>query len=275
MPDEDGAAESVGTTSVFPPPPIVWHAFTEANVLWSRIFDAELEKAGEKDAWFAMPHEARKSKQDALLSAVVREHGDIALPTVDLHELTPPNVQWIEEDGGYQLFGQRWPIPDVAPSLEQLGIPRMFPQPLQDRNEALQKLLRTLLHTYFMLTSDLLRPIQPYDVWVPQATTEASGAPSTAATTDETPLANATASEANGNGAFGVWTTSTRIKDRLKHMEMSVINFQFILNQLRPIQNSATLEHVLDEQIERRRRQTRLLRAKSASIREAMHHISL
>ena len=151
------APEVLANTSVFPPPPSMYKMFTKQNVAWLAV----LRKfKGEAD-WTHMDADARREAQRAVLQQAVEGVDTLAdhIPMdVDLErELLPPRIDWIEEDGGYQLFGQRWPIPDMAPSLDQLGIPRYFPESSFDRNEALNKLLRTLLQTYFEIVCDLLR----------------------------------------------------------------------------------------------------------------------
>lgn len=276
----DDAGEPLGSTSVFPPPPSVYQRFTEENCLWFDVLRGELRKEGKEDAYHSLDVEERKELQDTLLKQIVaREGGDgLELPTDDLHELLPPNVHWIEEDGGYQLFGQRWPIPEVTPSLQDLGITRLFPEEPFDRARALQTLLRTLLHTYFMLTSDLLRPIQPYDVLESGGSGgghegDGAEAPGQGGEHGDGPPAQDGAQDGTQDGtqdgapAGPTWTTSTRIKDRLKHLEVAVINFQFLVNQLRPVQARASLEALLTMQVARRERQTKLLREKSAAIR--------
>lgn len=71
--------------------------------------------------------EARIAQQSEVLRAALEAEGEdvahLEPPHIDFERtMMPPNIQWIEEDGGYQLFGQRWPIPDVAPSLKDLGL---------------------------------------------------------------------------------------------------------------------------------------------------------
>ena len=142
----DDAGEPLGSTSVFPPPPSVYQRFTEENCLWLDVLRGELRKEDKEGVYHSLGDEERKELQDTLLKQVVAREGSdgLELPTDDLHELLPPNVHWIEEDGGYQLFGQRWPIPEVTPSLQDLGITRLFPEEPFDRARALQTL--SLIH---------------------------------------------------------------------------------------------------------------------------------
>ncbi|WFD36849.1 hypothetical protein MCUN1_003739 [Malassezia cuniculi] len=218
--------ETLGSTAIFPPPPAVFRRFTEANMLWlAALHDVWQERAKEAasdqmeedsaadapavaDPWLNESPERRIELQSEALKSVSERLG-VDAPDFDLAvELTPPHIDWIEQDGGYTIFGRRWPLPEVTPSLDELGITRLFPENLTDRREELQKLLRTLLQTYFELTNDLLRPMQPYDVFEPAP----AGTPG------------------------GFWVPSSRIQDRIKHMETTVINIQYLLNQLRPHQ---------------------------------------
>lgn len=238
--DDDAAR----TTAVFPPPPAVFREYTQANVLWHALLHERLKEAGGEAAYAAADAAERRALQDATLAGVAVPPGAaVAPPTIDLHALAPPRLDWIEEDGGYQLFGQKWPIPDEVPTLEALGIRRLFPSAPFERTEALQRLLRTLLYTYFQLTGDLLRPLQPYDV----APSVPDGAP----------------------------TSANRIQERLAHIETVVINFQFLVNELRPVQAAHALETLLTTQIERRQEQTRRLRENSTSLRAALAALQL
>ncbi|KAJ1021649.1 hypothetical protein NDA16_003785 [Ustilago loliicola] len=169
------------------------------------------------------------------------------LPDFDLKkELEPPNVDWIEEDGGYTAFGQLWPIPEVTPTLEQLGIPVLYPLEGTNRKELLLTLLQTLLQTYREITADLLKPAQPYDVWVPAV--------------PDPNLAPEQQQQQQMATNPGFWTQSTEAKDRLKHMQNVVVNMQFLINELRPVQAKETLKLIMQMQLERRKQETRLIR---------------
>lgn len=295
---EPGGEDALGNTSFYPPPPSVYRRFTKANLLWLDVLrrgvDAS-DAAWDDDA----PAEQRLERQRQVLEGAAPAIDAAALPNFDLQrELLPPNVAWIEEDGGYQLFGQRWPVPEVTPTLEQLGIPRLVPEDGRDKNAAMQTLLRSLLRTYFELTTDLLKPIQPYDVWVPAAPAdgpegergetessaqaelqagaqgETEGSASSEAQAE--PQADTESSMQTGSHTQttqGGYVSSTHIQDRLKHLEHVVINMQYLVNKLRPLQARATLAMVLQSQIDRRRRETQLLRQQSAAVREELARI--
>ncbi|WFD00654.1 hypothetical protein MYAM1_003405 [Malassezia yamatoensis] len=284
---DDAGGDPVGNTSVFPPPPKTYEVFTEENVLWLQVLQAELDRSGQRESFRSMAPEDRRALQTQLLQDASdrdldgtddasKKERDVVLPDIDLIELMPPDISWIEQDGGYQLFGQRWPIPEATPTLEQLGIPRMFPPEPFDHAEALRTLLRTMLFTYYQLTNDLLQPIQPY---------EASGGgsvPTAASATESQQLFNSNATEEKqqenleaapvADGVADV--TTTRLRDHLQHLETTVINFQYLMNQLRPVQASASLEMLLEEQVKRREEQTKALRDKCESIRDAIGKLS-
>ena len=255
-------SETLGSTAIFPPPPAVFRRFTEANILWLGVLrdvwrerDSAKATGGEStgnhvavaDPWLTEAPEKRLELQRDALQSISAEL-NVELPDFDLAiELTPPHIDWIEQDGGYTLFGRRWPLPEATPTLDELGIPRLFPDPIGNRRDALQTLLQTLLQTYFELTNDLLRPMQPYDVF----------------------------EQAPAGTPGGYWVPSSRIQDRVKHMETTVINVQYLLNQLRPHQARETLEMLLRRQIEQRRIGTHLMRQKSAQARAALAELDL
>lgn len=256
------------STSFFPPPPQVYKKFTKRNLRYLDVLNSH--KLAEDEApWDQLSAAQRLERQNEILRNNIKhpgskskqdgddvemasvEHGDEAalaagLPDFDLKkELEPPNVDWIEEDGGYTVFGQLWPIPDVTPTLEQLGIPVLYPLEGTDRKKLLLTLLQTLLQTYREITADLLKPAQPYDVWVPAV-----------------PDPNLTPEQQQQQMATnpGFWTQSTEAKDRLKHMQNVVVNMQFLINELRPVQAKETLKLIMQMQLERRKQETRLIR---------------
>ncbi|GAC95404.1 hypothetical protein PHSY_002979 [Pseudozyma hubeiensis SY62] len=270
------------STSFFPPPPQVYKNFTKRNLRYLDILNSHPLADGEP-SWDQLDATQRLERQSAILRqhtstsktsaqeqqdddvdmAVVEDsandQGSDELPDFDLKaELEPPNVDWIEEDGGYTVFGQLWPIPDVMPSLEQLGIPVLYPLEGTDRKELLLTLLRTLLQTYREITGDLLKPAQPYDVWVPAV-------PDPSLTPEQQQQQMAT------NPGF--WTQSTEAKDRLKHMQNVVVNMQFLINELRPVQAKETLKLIMQMQLERRKQETKLIRDKCESMRSRVEEL--
>lgn len=255
--DAGAAPDTLGHTSVFPPPPSVYRHFTEQNLAWLALLqEAKAGRPPTDDADAV----ARLRTQKEILVQAIGEGSELVPPVLDLEmELTPPNIAWIEEDGGFQLFGQRWPIPETTPSLAQLHLPDLCnvdATGAQDRRAALQTLLHTLLQTYWELTGDLLRPVQPYDVWVP-----APGAHNVPEGT-EAP-------------AQGTWQPSSHIQDRLKHMEITVINFQYLVNQMRPAHNREALRQLLTAQIARRREAAAQVRTQCEEIRREMERLTM
>ncbi len=91
----------------------------------------------------------------------------------------------------------------------------------------------------------LLKPAQPYDVWMPAV-----------------PDPNLTPEQQQQQMATnpGFWTQSTEAKDRLKHMQNVVVNMQFLINELRPVQAKETLKLIMQMQLERRKQETQLIR---------------
>ncbi|KAF6767036.1 Mediator complex, subunit Med7 [Kalmanozyma brasiliensis GHG001] len=271
------------STSFFPPPPQVYKKFTKRNLRYLEILNSH-PLADDETPWEELNAAERLKRQTAIL----RQHGflllgrsndkqegeDVEMDAVEGHDaganaadlpdfdlkadLEPPNVDWIEEDGGYTVFGQLWPIPDVTPTLEQLGIPVLYPLEGTNRKELLLTLLQTLLQTYREITADLLKPAQPYDVWVPAV-----------------PDPNLTPEQQQQQMATnpGFWTQSTEAKDRLKHMQNVVVNMQFLINELRPVQARETLKLIMQMQLERRKQETQLIRDRCASMRTRVQQL--
>ncbi|KAJ1019307.1 hypothetical protein NDA13_006224 [Ustilago tritici] len=269
------------STSFFPPPPQIYKKFTKRNLRYLEVLESHT-LAEDEAPWGQLTLSQRMERQNAILG----QHLDSAkgktdsegedvemtavgaddtearirdLPDFDLKkELKPPNVDWIEEDGGYTVFGQLWPIPDVTPTLEQLGIPVLYPLEGTNRKELLLTLLQTLLQTYREITADLLKPAQPYDVWVPAV-----------------PDPNLTPEKQQQQMATqpGFWTQSTEAKDRLKHMQNVVVNMQFLVNELRPVQAKETLKLIMEMQLERRKQETQLIRERCESMRARVEQL--
>ncbi|KAI5477729.1 Mediator complex, subunit Med7 [Pseudohyphozyma bogoriensis] len=91
--------------------------------------------------------------------------GEIEPDSVKREELEPPNVDWVVERGSYAVFGETWPVEEVSPTLEEMGVTEMFNRG-EDRTTSLLTLLRTMLVTYTTLISSLLAP--PPSITVPQ-----------------------------------------------------------------------------------------------------------
>ncbi len=122
------------STSFFPPPPQIYKKFTKRNLRYLEVLNSH-KFANNEASWEQLTPSQRLERQAAILrqhasaskQASEVEGGDVEmapvgedaaessqldLPDFDLKkELEPPNVDWIEEDGGYTVFGQLWPIP--------------------------------------------------------------------------------------------------------------------------------------------------------------------
>lgn len=191
--------------SFFPAPPAAYRRYTSANLALAA--ELEADEAGPAD-------EAWADRQ-------TRVHGERA-PDFDLRELvTAPDASWLAEDGGFEAFGQRWPLEDPLPTLADSGVDQLY-GPELDRREALRRLLQTLLLSYLQLVHSIVQ-----------------GPPSIAHHgPDET-------------------TNGQRL---IAHIRTTAINMHHLCNELRPVQARETLKSMLREQIDERKRRTEELK---------------
>lgn len=105
-------------SSAFPPPPPFYKAFTEENIALAASDNEEAKKANE-----------------------------------DLEFLIPPPVP----TESYRLFGETWRIPDVMPTLKDMGITQLYPDNVEgiERAKELKRLLKSLLVGYLELVAIL------------------------------------------------------------------------------------------------------------------------
>ena len=191
--------------SFFPAPPAAYRRYTSANLALA----AELEAA---DA--GATDEAWADRQRRVL-------GERA-PDFDLRELvTAPDASWLAAEGGFESFGQRWPLEDPLPTLADSGVAQLYDAAL-DRREALRRLLQTLLLSYLQLVHSILQ-----------------GPPS---------IVHHAADET---------TNGQRL---IAHIRTTAINMHHLCNELRPVQARETLKSMLREQIDERKRRTDELR---------------
>ncbi|PWY99338.1 hypothetical protein BCV70DRAFT_200912 [Testicularia cyperi] len=291
------------STSFFPPPPQVYLRFTKRNLRLLGALNKHVIPANEPK-WEELAPAQRMARQNSILTPILQleketrrqklheqgadndfemgvddgEQDDdeavdqgLNLPEFDMKlEMEPPNMDWIEEDGGYTVFGQLWPIPDTNPTLEELGIPVLYPLDSVNRKDLLISLLNTLLQTYREITADLLKPAQPYDVWIPAVP------PNPADPNAPQQQAGAGAGAGAGSeqqGQPGFWSQSSAPKDRLKHIQNVVVNMQFLINQLRPIQAKETLKLFLSMQLERRRAETKLIKERCEQMNQKIEQL--
>ncbi|KAF8632972.1 hypothetical protein AX15_001569 [Amanita polypyramis BW_CC] len=93
---------------------------------------------------------------------VLADQSDV--PDWPLVQLEKPRIDWIldEPDAYYDVFGDRWFVRETIPSLAELGGHQLYPaDPSVDRRPALLTILRSILASYYALTSSLLQPPPP------------------------------------------------------------------------------------------------------------------
>ncbi|KAE8210623.1 hypothetical protein CF327_g5522 [Tilletia walkeri] len=171
--------------------------------------------------------------------------------------LAPPRVDWIEEDGYYSYFGDRWPIPEVHPTLEQQGVTRLYPDGPHDRRAILQSLLQTTLRTYLELVATLQRPPQEYLAVEEYPISPVPGA-------GEAPPAEGGQQAPQQMQRVEVWRSDAQ--DQWEHLRTAVINMQDTINRLRPVQARDSLKTLMQLQLDRRIAQTEHLRKKCAEL---------
>ncbi|KZO99307.1 hypothetical protein CALVIDRAFT_595931 [Calocera viscosa TUFC12733] len=150
------------------------------------------------------------------------------LPEWDLHELEPPRADWIVEEGGYQSFGDVFPIPSREPTLEEVGLVQLYDPNARDRRPALHSLLRTLLHSYHTMLTALL-----------------SGPQLDIASMEDGPVFK-----------YTEW------------MMAAALNMMHSVNGLRGMQARVMLEGLMRARVEERRRKVAEVRQKCKSLRD-------
>ncbi|THH18567.1 hypothetical protein EW146_g2443 [Bondarzewia mesenterica] len=90
-------------------------------------------------------------------NVVLSDQTDV--PDWSLTQLEKPRVDWILEEGNYNVFGDTWFLKETIPSLAELGGHQLYPADLSvDRRPALLSVLRSALVTYSSLLNALLAP---------------------------------------------------------------------------------------------------------------------
>jgi len=144
------------------------------------------------------------------------------VPSWPLSQLERPRVDWIIEDGYYNVFGDAWFIKETIPSLAELGGQQLYPADQSaDRRPALLSILRSMLLTYSTLTTSLL-------------------APPPIVSSNITPD----------------W------QRHLEWITILAQNIMAAANDLRPVQARGNLELMMKRQLELRREETRALHTK-------------
>ncbi|KDQ07602.1 hypothetical protein BOTBODRAFT_119857 [Botryobasidium botryosum FD-172 SS1] len=140
----DASAEIVNP---FPSPPIQYNRYTPQNLDLLVLL---------RERSSTTIHQELQENQHAILS----NQADV--PEWNLTELERPRADWIIEEGGYNTFGDRWPIPERHPTLEEGGLPQLYPADnAVDHRPAPKKLLNTMLYTYYSMLGALTEPPQP------------------------------------------------------------------------------------------------------------------
>lgn len=192
--------------------------------------DVDMEDEGEVN---------RKEKTDAIAAQVEKAPQLLPVPDWDiLLTMEPPRVDWIEEDGSYTCFGDRWPVEDKLAGLREIGMRQFYPDDCQDRRPAMVTLLRTLLKSYLGLVDVLLEPPQEY-----------------------------LASEQIPNTDQVIQTWRFASQDKAKDINDLSINFMHLLNETRPLQAKEELKNLLRKQLNRRREETELIKMQCKAMR--------
>lgn len=233
--EEEEQEEQMGMSSIYPPVPNLYKRFTKQNLKRLGIIESH-ESNPDDPEWHQLTPDQRIQKQNEILSQHAKDNdiqdqdgdGDDIHQPVDfdlLSEMKAPNPDWIVEDGYYALFGDRWPLPDVFPTLEENGIAQLYPkdQPL-DRRKVLLTLLKTFLTTHLELVTVLLSPPDFYTQ------------------TQFVPLPGPPVLQEDGVTwapmLERIEVERTEAMDKWEHIRTVVINFQYLINQCRPMQVS-------------------------------------
>ncbi|KAH0838154.1 mediator complex, subunit Med7 [Lanmaoa asiatica] len=231
----------------FPSPPSHHSNYTAQNL---RLFQLLRERVKDQDV------DISTVNQHNILS----DQTDI--PSWPLTQLEKPRVDWILEEGHYNVFGDTWFVKETIPSLAELGGHQLYPADPStgeseaqhhipraliiislDRRPALLSILRSLLVTYSNLTGAILAPPPP--------------------------------------------PHSTAPPEWQRHVEWITVlaqNLMAAANDLRPVQARGNLESMMQRQLELRREETvsihtkcdeleaRLLELRATVLDAASHH---
>ncbi|PWN89324.1 hypothetical protein FA10DRAFT_267895 [Acaromyces ingoldii] len=264
--NEGGGQQGQVVASLYPPIPGVYARFTRQNIHRYRVLRDRLDDAM-REEWNEIEPSERIKRQGLLLeeaeSALAAERGGALdvdpqgkteneqpslLPAPDwdvMLEMGGPNVDWIEQDGYYSCFGDRWPIDEQLPNLQDTGVRQMYEPGIRDRRPTLHVLLRTLLQTYLTLIDQILLPPKEYYFRT------------------EVPVGD--------DGPEGMMATQEGwrfvTQDIAGEINDIVVNFQHLLNELRPVQARETLRSTMEEQVKRRKEEAALIRRQCQAMR--------
>lgn len=186
----------------FPSPPSHYNNYTSHNL---KLLALLKERVGNQNADLGIVD------QHALLS----DQTDV--PTWSLAQLEKPRVDWVLEEGQYNVFGDTWFVKETIPSLAELGGRQLYPpDPSTDQRPVLLAVLRSILVTYSNLTDAILVPPPP---------------PSSSAQPE--------------------W------QRQLEWITILAQNLMAAANDLRPVQARGNLELMMQRQLELRREETK------------------
>ncbi|KAF8506609.1 MED7 protein-domain-containing protein [Russula emetica] len=149
------------------------------------------------------------------------------VPEWPLTSLEKPRVDWIREEGYYNVFGDTWFLKETIPSLGEVGGHQLYPEDAAaDRRVALLTILKSMFVTYSSFLGALLAP-------PPSAT--ASNAPPE-------------------------WHR------QVEWITVLAQNIMAAANDLRPVQARASLELMMKRQLELRREETMTIHEKCDSL---------
>ncbi|EPS41498.1 hypothetical protein H072_4625 [Dactylellina haptotyla CBS 200.50] len=211
------------TASAFPaPPPFYTHFTPENQARLKDIQSASTSNPSEDDGG-----DSSGADKDAPAQAQT-------LPP-ELACLIPPKPP---TQGQYRSFGDTWNIPDRLPTLKELNIPQLFPEPSGesynvDRAQELRRLSKSLLLNYLELVG--IMGVSP--------------------------------EEAAANLTIG---GGMQFEEKVYHMRIHLINIHQLINEYRPHQARETLISMMEEQLERSKQETEENRKACRKIRELM-----
>jgi len=148
------------------------------------------------------------------------------VPEWPLTSLEKPRVDWIREEGHYNVFGDTWLLKETIPSLQEGGGHQLYPEDAAaDRRPALLSILKSMLVTYSSFLGDLLAPPPPTASNVPPE-----------------------------------W------QRRVDWITILAQNVMAAANDLRPVQARVSLELMMKRQLELRREETRAIHERCDSL---------
>ncbi|WRT64378.1 uncharacterized protein IL334_001310 [Kwoniella shivajii] len=205
------------TNTLFPPPPVYWQSYTSSNIgRYESLTGTSI-----------IGKEKGKGKVENGIELDLNDEEKIEVETLK-GKLEKPIAGWVEEDGRWMCFGNMYTTKPEIPTVESIGIPKMFhssPSP----QESLPTLLSSFLHTILLLLDVLT---------------------SSARTPDEL-MHSGWAHEGD---------------QYIQHLSNLAATMMITSNQLRQTQSESTLVMMMEKEVEERKKQTDLLKRKCKEI---------